>query len=118
MERGHVMKQPDLFGAIAARDEGMQRVMENAGTWQRQAKLAMRRLRWRGEWTGEAIRHAIMRHVGEPHDPHVWGSLINWALRQELIAKYGRAKMQDHKSHARETPTYLCLSWETDAKTS
>jgi hypothetical protein len=102
-------KQFELFKGRAARDEGMERVLENTGAWKRRARLVYHSLDWDEPLTSEDINFAIIKRIGEPHKPHAWGALTRWAIDNGLIKKVGLGQMRNVRSHAHNTPTYKRL---------
>jgi len=100
-------EQQDLFGAKQARDDALNRVAGNTGTWMDNALVAVGELRSGFELTGEDIRLRVADRVGNPHHHNAWGALIKAAITHDLITPTGKHRaMQTVKSHARRTPVY------------
>jgi hypothetical protein len=95
----------DLFAARQARDEALERVTTNAGSYANQAIGEIKLMR--GTYIGEEIRLAVEEKIGKPHHANAWGGIINTAVRQHLLLKTGRwRQMKTKKSHARESREY------------
>jgi len=74
------------------KQEGIERVWKNAGTWSDQAMnlLASFSARQREEFTLEDFRlYASMRYLPEPHHDNCWGALFSVASKQFLIKPTG-----------------------------
>jgi len=99
------MMQLSIFAAIKARDEALAQVSDNAGDWIESALARIPTLS--GELTGEDIRFALVKIVGEPHHSNAWGALIRTAKGRGLIENTGHyVPMRAANSHARITPVY------------
>ena len=99
-------EEPAGAGAIA-RDEALEQVGGNAGTFMDQAMGMIDTITEGAVVTGEDIRRGVQRQGIEPHHHNAWGALISSAVRLGLITETGRwVPMQDKKSKARRTPEY------------
>lgn len=99
--------QQDMFGAKLARDDALKRVEGNAGDWMEKALAAVTLLDSGRLMTGEDIRVAIVKDVGEPHHHNAWGAMIKNAIKQRLIVPTGKWRhMKLPQSHARNSPIY------------
>ena len=99
------MTQLSIFDAIASRDEALAQVSDNAGDWIESALARIPGLS--GEMTGEDIRFALVKIIGEPHHSNAWGALIRTAKGRGLIQNTGRyVPMRAANSHGRITSVY------------
>ena len=99
--------QFDLFGSKSARDEGMDLVGGNAGTFMLDGLHAIADLPSGALVTGEDIRQRLTELGIAPHHHNAWGTLIMWAVKRQLLHPTGRyLHMRDITSHARRTPEY------------
>ncbi len=99
------MTQLSIFDALATRDKVLDRVSDNAGDWIESALARIPGLS--GELTGEDIRFALVKIIGEPHHANAWGALIKTAKGRGLIQNTGQyVPMRAANSHARITPVY------------
>jgi hypothetical protein len=100
--------EPDLFAALAARDEALERVLENSGPWRHEALAAVGALPpgWTG--TGEDIRRATTgAGLPAPHHHNAWGGITNAAKRAGLIEPlHVWRPMTGERSHARQTQVW------------
>jgi hypothetical protein len=98
----------DTSGGDAARDEGLDRVSENAnddGWWDEACDMVKVLRDWTG--TGEDLRLYLRRFIGDPHSQHAWGALTARAKRKGwLVATGERRKMRVKESHSRMTDVY------------
>tara|TARA_R110000868_G_scaffold19297_2_gene83095 strand:- start:10587 stop:10886 length:300 start_codon:yes stop_codon:yes gene_type:complete len=92
----------------AGRDEGIGRVLDNAGTWKHRSRnLVMNTDELTGRlMTGEDIRLYVSQRVGSPHHHNAWGGLIMGLVKRKRLVEVDRVKMRDPRSHARKTPVY------------
>lgn len=100
------MAQESLFSGEALRDEGMSRVLENAGD---AFKAHVYNLIWTlpEGWTGTGEDIRMMASV-YPHRPQAWGAIINAAGLRGWLRPTGQyRKMRQRSSHARETRVYV-----------
>jgi hypothetical protein len=96
--------QPDLFGAIAERDEALRRV--GSGSWSDFALEELRALQGL-MGTAEDFRLMISPIVGKPHHHNAWGALIKKAVSAGVLVPTGQHRqMRTKRSHARQTPVY------------
>ena len=109
----------DFIASAKARDEGMQRVLDNNQDWFALAMIQLGQFaRTRDGYanteygiTGEDVRVALLPHVGKPQSPHAWGALINKAVRDGILVATGQYRaMKDKRSHARKTAVYMMVS--------
>src|SRR5215472_10718968 len=99
-------RDDDPFGAKAARDAALERVLWAGGRWKDVALryISLLRRGWRG--TGEQLRLAMLRNgCPFPHHHNAWGAVINRAIVDHgYLRGTGRyAHMETEKSHARRT---------------
>ena len=96
------------FDGKARRDEGMERVLDNAGEdWRVGAERMVRAMRGK-EMTGEDIRIMCSGSGIIPHHSNAWGGLVSGLVTRGVLKPTGRyTSMRDPKSHARETKVYL-----------
>lgn len=90
-----------------ARDEALERVLDNAGlSWQDRATAILRSMS-ASEVTGEDIRLACMARGVHPHHHNAWGGLISRFVSEGLLVATGRyVAMKAKGSHARKTQVY------------
>lgn len=90
-----------------ARDEALERVLDNAGlSWQERATAVLRSMS-ASEVTGEDIRLACMARGIQPHHHNAWGGLISRFVSDGLLVATGRyVAMKAKGSHARKTQVY------------
>jgi hypothetical protein len=102
------------MSARDARDRALALVAgpEERSGWMQNALLRIPECFWTGrELTGEEIKERLLMVLDPPHHHNVWGSLINRAIRTEIIAGTGvQRHMHGPKSHARKTETYRLLT--------
>ena len=104
MKTTQKMNQAELF-----RDEALERVEINSGTWFERAMVALRTVE--GNLIGEEIRLRIEPIVGSPHHHNTYGALISQAVKKRYITPTGvHRKMKTARSHARKSPEYRCGS--------
>jgi hypothetical protein len=93
------------------KQEGIERVWKNAGTWSDQAMnlLASFSARQREEFTLEDFRlYASMRYLPEPHHDNCWGALFSVASKQFLIKPTGSMVAATRaKAHGRLIRTWV-----------
>jgi hypothetical protein len=96
---------------INMKQEGIERVWKNAGTWSDQAMnlLASFSARQREEFTLEDFRlYASMRYLPEPHHDNCWGALFSVASKQFLIKPTGSMVAATRaKAHGRLIRTWV-----------
>jgi hypothetical protein len=103
----------------ALRDEGMESVADNSGSWKYSARslaklwLTMQPLRT--VFSGEQIRAALKKGgLEEPHHHNAWssviGSLIREALAEGIIEVVGIRSSSSAAAHARKVVVYRKLS--------
>jgi hypothetical protein len=106
----------DFIASAQARDEGMERVVDNNNDWARLAFIQLEQISHaHGGWAntehgvmGEDIRCMLTPRIGKPSSPHAWGALTNAAIRKGLIVATGQYRsMKDVRSHARKTAIYV-----------
>lgn len=94
--------------AANLRDEGIARVLSNNIEWKARYKKAVAKLPL-GEYTGEDVRLAVRKKIGEPSNPNAWGGAFNGMVRGAMPMFVGtkvyRAMTSD-RSHARATRVY------------
>ena len=93
----------DLAAARAARDEGMERVMEGEDEFKIQYAMYVIKLPRGWQGTGEDIRRAW--NGIRPHHVNCWGACCNAAIRHGLLVKVPHAMRRPEavKSHGRPT---------------
>lgn len=101
-------KQRKLIEAKEARDEALQRVKTNSGTWYEDAIKAAKTIPHGWIGTAEDLRlHLIRSGLEKPHHHNVWGAFINTCIRKRILIATGDYEhMQTRRSHARRTPVY------------
>jgi len=103
----------DLFAASgeALKDQGISRVMANAGEWPNKAiAIALSYMSERNgcEVTIDPIRNLIEKEIGKPHDGNVWGGLTITLLRRNFIRPVsGKLKSARASNHARQNQKYI-----------
>lgn len=92
---------------VAARDEALERVVENAGTsWQDRATAVLRGMA-ASEVTGEDVRLACEAQGVRPHHHNAWGGMTARFVKEGLLVPTGRyVAMKAKGSHARKTQVY------------
>ena len=94
----------------ALRDEGMARVMDNAGPLWRDRAIAMLRefCRHHSTFIGEDFRiWATLRGLPVPHHPNAYGGLLSGATKQGICSITNQNRtMNMPKSHARRSPVW------------
>ncbi len=110
------MIQVDLFAGVAAKEEGISRVLDAADDGWKQA--VYEQINWfldmvpHGRtFIAEEIRiFALLGGCGNPHHPNAWGgalgSRIRNALKSGKIEMCGLGRSESTKSHARLQPRY------------
>jgi hypothetical protein len=96
------------MSAATLRDEGISRVLSNNIEWRERYKKAVAKLPL-GEYTGEDVRLAIRRKIGEPSNPNAWGGAFNGLVRGAMPMFVGTKEyraMKTDRSHARATRVY------------
>jgi hypothetical protein len=104
---------PDLFDALADRDEALKKVAEpeeESGWMERALSLLPEVFHGGyGELIAEDIKDRLVPLIGPPHHGNVWGAFTNRAIRARIIQPTGKHRhMHGPKSHARQSPVY-CL---------
>lgn len=95
MKDGKTLKQ-EVLAAIRA----------DSRQWLGRALFRLRRLPV-GEYTGEGIRNEISALIGEPKNSHVWGALINTAIKKKYLTPTGEVgRMKKPSSHDHNTPVH------------
>ena len=100
--------QPDLFAQVL-RDQGIERVTDNALAWiDRAYQMLVREAQCGMEVSGEDIRvHLCDCGLPAPHHPNAWGALTMMAVRRQLLEDTGRTtQMTLPRSHARRNPVW------------
>ena len=94
----------DYAEAQKARDEGIERVMENAGEWKDEAMDALERIyyqrRYEGnEFTFEMLKFPVVKAVGPPHHSNVWGGIAREMKKRGWIKEVGTTQAQTVSRH-------------------
>jgi hypothetical protein len=93
------------------KEQGIQRVWQNAGTWSDQALdlMAIFVVRQKEEFTMEDFRaYASTRYLPEPHHDNCWGALASVACKQFLIKPSGKITPSKRpQAHGRLIRTWL-----------
>lgn len=93
------------------KQQGIERVWANAGTWSDQAMqlLAIFICKQKEEFTMEDFRlYASMRCLPEPHHENCWGALASKAAKQYLIKQTGNMVQASRKeAHSRYIRTWI-----------
>ena len=98
--------QLSLFDARELRDQKLQQVSDNSGSFAKDGLIKIAQLP-SGEYTGERIRFILSEQGIIPHISNAWGALIHAALRKNLLRKTGKISyMRSKRSHAHNTPIY------------
>ncbi len=97
-----------LFSGELLRDEAIAKVSEHNGKWLELCVSEVEGISfYRGEFTGEDLRHHCEQTVGLPHHSNAWGALISVLVKRRIIVPTGEYRaMRDQTSHARKTPVY------------
>lgn len=97
----------------AAKNAGMQRILDNNDEWKRLCIIQTEQLRihrpsdFPSEFRFEELTERLKTHIGEPTRPEAWGALCGVLIRRKLIEKTGRYEpMKVSRSHGRETKVY------------
>lgn len=96
----------NLAAALSARDEGIERVMDNSGEWKDDALLELEKIwvqrRHEGnEFLFEMLKNPVIKALGQkPHSPGVWGGLAQKMVKNGWIVCTGTDKGQSVSSHA------------------
>lgn len=101
---------PVPLTAESARNEALERVVENAGDdFAAQVWTVIRAMPIGTKFIGEELRLRCLAHgVEKPHHHNAWGGVMARLPSSPLLEKTGvRRKMQTTKSHARETAEYV-----------
>lgn len=90
----------NLAAALSARDEGIERVMDNAGEWKDDAMDALERIyyqrRYEGnEFTFEMLKFPVVKAVGPPHHSNVWGGIAREMKKRGWIKEVGTTQAQN-----------------------
>lgn len=90
----------DIYGARAARDEGIALVAANSDEWWRSTvDTAIAHLaRQGGEFTSDDIR---LLGVDEPHHHNAWGARFSAAAKRGVIVRVGYRQSSRVAGHAR-----------------
>ena len=98
--------------AFAAREEGVERVLENEpAVWKAKATrlVATRAVPIQEPFLPETLRLGVYALIGEPHHPNVWSALWGSVFKRHgLVVKDARLRgyMRTTKSHGRDTALY------------
>ena len=110
------MRQTEFsFGetAQALKEEVLEQVAENSGSWIDRVKDEARKLADENPGdivTGESLRLTLEPLVGSPHHCNAWGAAISNLVRNGTIKQTGQwVSMKTPKSHARRTPEYVLV---------
>lgn len=110
------MRQTEFsFGetAQALKEEVLEQVAENSGSWMDRFKDAARKLADENPGdivTGESLRLTLEPLVGSPHHQNAWGAAIAGLVRSHIIEQTGRwVPTKDPKSHACRKPEYILV---------
>lgn len=89
------------------RDEGLARVLHNAGPLFANRVRAIIQHYMRGqEVTGEDVRVRCLEAGVRPHHPNAWGATLRPLIGTLLVPTGERRSMRTSKSHARTTDVY------------
>ena len=100
-------KEDDLFSALEARDEALDRVSTNSGDWWVKAINAVQALPSGFEGAAEDIRLVLQRDGLNPHHHNAWGAMIKRCIALKLLKPTGKRRpMKTRKSHGRPTDVY------------
>jgi len=102
----NLFNQPPPPPAIAARDRGMKKVLENNKDWIAAALEALAQYP-HGEAMGEDLKAFVTQRLGEPFHVNAIGAFIKAAMRAGVIVPTGEWRQSKMKSsHARRNPVY------------
>ena len=102
-------KPPDgLTEGRKLRDEGIDRVLENAGDeWKAKVLGELIKLKGQTIKAEDLRRHCLAAGIF-PHHPNAWGGFTQGLVKQGRLKKTGSyTQMTDPNSHGRETKIYL-----------
>lgn len=108
--RRNLIPERDALGRTGAeaRDDGMALAFENERVeWREAARDVVRRLPPGAFLIGEDVRETVLSEIDPPHSPKVWGSLINYGIKEGILVPTERSRpMRDPRSHARGSRVY------------
>lgn len=101
-------EEPSLFDALQARDEGVERVTENAGMSFAAAIHAIVRAYPKGKrFIGEDVRLDAEAAGVFPHHPNAWGGVFASIVKSGMVKETGRiVQPKSTKSHACRKPEW------------
>lgn len=108
------MTQTSLDEALAARDEAVDRVEENAhAEWLAFALLTVRHLGLLGgEFSTDQVWERLDMFDVHTHEPRAMGAVMKRAVRDGLIEPTGRyVRSSRRECHARPVQTYRGVRW-------
>ena len=109
-------KRPRGTKSRELKQAGMDLVKENEKReWRERAYVYIAKLPYGLRMTGEDIRLKYFAECkpGKPHDPNVWGSVINTCLYRGFLEKTGvTRKSKTALRHANEVPVHLTGAWK------
>lgn len=101
----------DIDAAMAARDTGIEQVLDNSAPWKDRAMEVVVSIPYGTILTGEEVRQMVVDKIGPPHHHNAFGALIMNAVRKSFLSPTGRyVKMRLKSSHARKNPEYMRTS--------
>lgn len=101
----------NLAESLRLRDEGIERVMDNAGSWKDDALHELERI-WlqrryeENEFTFEMLKFPVVKVVGHPHSTSVWGGIAREMRKRGMIQEVGTGMAQSVSRRASLTRIY------------
>ena len=96
----------DPEAAKEARDDALERMEKNSGSWVSRAVEKIREFPC-DEAIGEDLRLFVVQKIGPPHHNNAMGAVVRNAIRQGILIHTGTVKaMKTKKSHARRSFVY------------
>lgn len=89
----------DIEAGQRAREEGMQKVVDNSAEWQEYARAVLATLAVSGKTFSTDDFHNALKV--QPHHPNAVGGVFRWARSHGLIERAGTKESERPSAHAR-----------------